>query len=203
MARNYLKRFFPTPEKIKNHPALRAFEHMLHDPNLFHLNRHSVSVAFFWGLLIAILPVPGQMPLAALAALVFRCNLPIAVALAWVSNPVTTPFILVLSYKLGAFILQSDPLGASANLSLEYIAQSAGHLWTELWDGNFISSWHWLTNSVGHVWKPLVVGLLVFALLSGTLGYFTMQVWWRWHVLFAWKKRKKKRMPTQKNKDQD
>ncbi len=71
MARNSLKRFFPSPEKIKNHPALRAFEHMLHDPNLFHLNRHSVSVAFFWGLLIAILPVPGQMPLAALAALVF------------------------------------------------------------------------------------------------------------------------------------
>lgn len=197
MARNSLKRFFPSPEKIKNHPALRAFEHMLHDPNLFHLNRHSVSVAFFWGLLIAILPVPGQMPLAALAALVFRCNLPIAVALAWVSNPITTPFILVLSYNLGAFILQYDPLGIEPNLSIEYLTHSASYLWTELWDGNFISSWHWLTNSVGHMWKPLAVGLLVFALLSGALGYFAMQIWWRWHVVHAWQKRKQKRLAQQ------
>lgn len=194
MARNYLKRFFPTPENIKNHPALRAFEHMLHDPNLFHLNRHSVSVAFFWGLLIAIIPVPGQMPLAALAALMFRCNLPIAVALAWVSNPITTPFILVLSYQLGAFILQTDPLDASSTLSLEYLTQSASYLWAELWDGHFISSWDWLMNSLGHIWKPLALGLLVFAILSGVLGYFAMQIWWRWHVVRAWQKRKKKRL---------
>jgi uncharacterized protein len=194
MARNYLKRFFPTPEKIKNHPALRAFEHMLHDPNLFHLNRHSVSVAFFWGLLIAIIPVPGQMPLAALAALMFRCNLPIAVALAWVSNPVTTPFILVLSYQLGAFILQTDPLSSSPPLSMENFSQSAGYLWAELWDGNFASSWHWLVDSLGHIWKPLALGLAISALLCGALGYFAMQVWWRWHVVRAWQKRKKKRL---------
>ncbi len=170
MARNLLKRYFPTPEKIKNNPALRMFEPLLHDPNLFHLNRHSVSVAVFWGLLIAILPVPGQMPLAALAALVFRCNLPIAVALAWVSNPFTTPFILVISYKIGAFILQSDALHFDPKFSID-----------------------WLMNSVGQVWKPLLLGCVIGGILSGATGYLLMQAYWRWHVARAWQKRKEKR----------
>ena len=77
MARNLLKRFIPSSTSIKNNPALHFLGDLLHDPNLFHLNRHSVSVALFWGLFIACLPIPGQMPLAALAALYFRCNLPI------------------------------------------------------------------------------------------------------------------------------
>lgn len=197
MARNLLKRFIPTPETIKNNPALRLFEKFLHDPNLFHLNRHSVSTAFFWGLLIAILPIPGQMPLAALAALVFRCNLPISVALAWVSNPVTTPFLLLLSYQIGAFILQSDPALIEPNLTFEGLTNNAGYIWAELCDGNFMASWLWLLNSLGNIWKPLLLGLLVTGLLFGTLGYFVMQVFWRWHVTRAWQKRKQKRQADQ------
>jgi uncharacterized protein (DUF2062 family) len=194
MARNLLKRFIPTPETIKNNPALRMFENVLHDPNLFHLNRRSVSVAFFWGLLIAILPVPGQMPLSALAALVFRCNLPIAVALAWVSNPFTTPFLLLLSYKVGAFILQSDPLLNQSHLTDEGIIASANLVWSQLCDGNFSDSWHWLMKSLGGIWKPLLLGLLITGLLAGALGYFIMQVYWRWSVTRAWQKRKLKRL---------
>jgi uncharacterized protein (DUF2062 family) len=194
MARNFLKRFIPTPDMIKNNPALRIFERFLHDPNLFHLNRHSVSVAFFWGLLIAILPVPGQMPLAALAALVFRCNLPIAVALAWVSNPLTTPFLMLISYKLGAFILQADPVLNGQPLSYETLAASANQVWDQLCAGNFADSWGWLMKSLGGIWKPLLLGLIVTGLLLGTLGYFAMQVFWRWQVTSAWQKRKAKRI---------
>lgn len=171
MARNLLKRYFPTPEMIKNNPALRMFDKFLHDPNLFHLNRHSVSVAFFWGLLIAILPIPGQMPLSALAALVFRCNLPIAVALAWVSNPVTTPFILLISYNIGAFILHSQHLS---------------------FDPNSIT-FEWFMSSVGIIWKPVLLGCIITGLVAGAMGYFVMQLYWRWHVTRAWARRKQKR----------
>lgn len=177
MARNLLKRYFPTPETIKNNPALRVFEKFLHDPNLFHLNRHSVSVAFFWGLFIAILPIPGQMPLSALAALVFRCNLPIAVALAWVSNPFTTPFILVLSYSIGAFILQSDNLSFDPSLI----------------------SFEWFMSSVGIIWKPLLLGCVITGLLAGAAAYFIMQIYWRWNVVRAWQKRKQKRQARNQN----
>jgi len=201
MARNLLKRFIPTPETIKNNPTLRRFEKFLHDPNLFHLNRHSVSVAFFWGLLIAILPVPGQMPLAALAALVFRCNLPIAVALAWVSNPFTTPFILLLSYKLGAFMLQSDPLLNHPNFNYESLSAGASQVWDQICSGNFADSWHWLIKSLGDIWKPLLLGLLVSGLLAGALGYFLMQIFWRLHVARAWSKRKRQRGLNDKDKN--
>ena len=171
MARNLLKRYFPTPETIRNNPALRMFDKFLHDPNLFHLNRHSVSVAFFWGLFIAILPIPGQMPLSALAAVVFRCNMPIAVALAWVSNPFTTPFILVISYAIGSFILQSEQLS---------------------FDPNAIT-FEWFMSSVGIIWKPVLLGCVITGLIAGALGYFAMQLYWRWHVSRAWSKRRKMR----------
>ena len=93
MARKFLKRFFPTPAAIKSNPALHFLGDLLHDPNLFHLNRHSVSVAFFVGIFVAFaLPIPGQMAIAAVAALYFRCNLPISVALVWITNPLTIPF---------------------------------------------------------------------------------------------------------------
>jgi len=171
MARKSLKQFFPTPESIKNHPALKMFESFLHDPNLFHLNRHSVSVAFFWGIFIAMIPTPGQMPIAAAAALFFRCNLPITVALVWITNPLTIPFFLVLTYKIGAFILHSDPFTFHPEFSLE-----------------------WLSSSLVLVWKPLLLGSLIAGIVFGGLGYVSMKIYWRCHVTRAWNKRKKKRL---------
>jgi uncharacterized protein (DUF2062 family) len=170
MARNLLKRFIPTPAAIKSNPALQFLGDLLHDPNLFHLNRQSVSVAFFWGLFIALLPIPGQMPVAAGAALLFRCNLPIAAALVWITNPFTMPFFFYLTYKVGSVILQSEPLMVEPELT-----------------------WDWLANEFGHLWKPLLLGSVLTGLFFGALGYFGMQLYWRWHVNHNWNKRKKLR----------
>ena len=170
MARNLLKRFIPTPAAIKSNPALQFLGDLLHDPNLFHLNRQSVSVAFFWGLFIALLPIPGQMPVAAGAALLFRCNLPIAAALVWITNPLTMPFFFYLTYKVGSVILQSEPLMVEPELT-----------------------WDWLANEFGHLWKPLLLGSVLTGLFFGALGYFGMQLYWRWHVNHNWNKRKKLR----------
>ena len=170
MARNLLKRFIPTPAAIKSNPALQFLGDLLHDPNLFHLNRHSVSVAFFWGLFIALLPIPGQMPVAAGAALVFRCNLPICVALSWITNPLTMPFFFFITYQVGSLVLQSQPLMVEPKLT-----------------------WDWLANEFGHLWRPLLAGSVLTGLIFGTLGYLGMQLYWRWHVSHNWKKRKKSR----------
>ncbi|OZY85747.1 ATP-binding protein [Cellvibrio mixtus] len=171
MARNLLKRFIPTPAAIKNTPGLHFLGDLLHDPNLFHLNRHSVSVAMFWGLFVALLPIPGQMPVAAAAALIFRCNLPLSVALTWITNPVTMPFFFFITYQMGRLILQTDPINITT---------------PEL-------SWDWLANEFGHLWKPLLAGSVITGLLFGALGYGVMQLYWRWHVNNNWKKRKKMR----------
>jgi uncharacterized protein len=170
MARNLLKRFIPSPAAIKSNPALHFLGDLLHDPNLFHLNRHSVSVAFFWGLFIAMLPIPGQMAVAAVAALFFRCNLPISVALVWITNPLTIPFFFYIAYQVGRFVLQTAPL---------------------LNEPEF--TWEWISSEFNHIWKPFLSGSILCGLIFGAIGYFGMQFYWRWHVNLNWKKRQKAR----------
>lgn len=176
MARNFLKRFIPSPAAIKSNPALQFLGDMLHHPNLFHLNRNSVALAFFWGLFIALLPIPGQLPLAAGAALLFHCNLSISCALVWVSNPLTMPFFFYLAYSIGRFTLQIDPIAFSVPPEF---------------------TWDWISSELPKVWYPLLLPFLVGSVITGLglgiIGYCTIQILWRWNVMLAWGKRKKKR----------
>lgn len=171
MARNLLKRFFPSPAAIKSNPALHFLGDLLHDPNLFHLNRHSVSVAFFWGTFVAFaFPLPGQMALAALAALYFRCNLPISVALVWVTNPFTVPFFFYLAYQIGCLIL---------GIPEETF--------------KFELTWSWLIDELSRLAPPFLLGSVILGLALGACGYSGMQLFWRWQVRHNWKKRQRKR----------
>ena len=170
MPRKLFKRWSPDPNKIRQAPGMRYFGKLLDDPNLFHLNRHSVSVAFFVGLFICFLPLPGQIPLAAFAALYLRCNLPIAVALVWISNPLTFPFIFYGTYELGSWMLGKHHAPFTFELS-----------------------WKWLTTGFPAIWQPLVLGCLTASIVSSCLGYGLIQWFWRWHVLDRWHNRKAKR----------
>ncbi|MFO8025863.1 MAG: DUF2062 domain-containing protein, partial [Thiohalophilus sp.] len=106
MPRKFIRKFMPDHDKIRNHVQLnRIFGTLLHDPNLLHLNRRSVSSAFAVGLFMAFVPVPFQMLLAAAAAIIVRCNLAIAVALVWITNPVTMGPIFFFCYKVGTWFL--------------------------------------------------------------------------------------------------
>lgn len=166
MARKLLKRWMPDPAGVKENPSLHFLGDLRHDPNLFHLNRQSVSVAFFVGVFCAFLPIPGQMPIAALAALWVRCNLPLAVALVWISNPLTIPPIFYATYEFGRWILQTPQVHFSIELS-----------------------WEWVRGNLGKIWQPLVVGSLISGVFFATLGYVTMQLFWRWHVVRNWRRR--------------
>ncbi|NIB41261.1 DUF2062 domain-containing protein [Pseudomaricurvus alkylphenolicus] len=178
MARKILKRWLPNPHEIKEHPTLNFMSHLLHDPNLFHLNRHSVSGAFFVGLFVALMPTLGQMPIAALVALMFRVNMPIAVALVWISNPLTMPAIFYATYEFGRWILDSPALEFTMELS-----------------------WEWFSTEFTKLWQPLVVGSLLAGLVVGCLGYISMQLFWRWHVVRNWEKRKARRQAQESSED--
>jgi uncharacterized protein (DUF2062 family) len=43
------------------------------------------------GLFCAFIPVPFQMLLAAPSAIIFSANLPVSIALVWITNPITMP----------------------------------------------------------------------------------------------------------------
>ena len=74
MPRKTLRRWLPDPHKIVDSRAIRWMGPLLRDPNLFHINRTSISASFFIGLFCAFLPIPGQTLIAALLALFFRTN---------------------------------------------------------------------------------------------------------------------------------
>lgn len=166
MPKSFIKRWLPTPEQVRSQRGLKFLGSLLHDPNLFHLNRHSVSVAFAVGVFTSFLPMPCQMLIAAMLALWFRCNLPLSVALVWISNPVTIPMIFYGTYKLGAWMLGTQPLEFNIELS-----------------------WAWLTEEIGRIWLPLFFGSLFCGISFATLSYFTTQALWRWHVVKRWKER--------------
>jgi len=175
MPKKLFKRFIPTPAAVKKHRSLGFLSHLLHDPYLFHLNKHSVSLAALVGVFCAFLPIPGQMPVAAAIALWVRCNLPISIALVWISNPLTIPPIFFATYKFGSWILQTPPMESTIALS-----------------------WEWLTQDFVHIWQPLLVGSLITAVVFSLLSYVAVQLFWRWHVVSQWRKRRQDRAQSRK-----
>lgn len=91
MPKKTLKSLIPSVARIREIKSLGILGDWIYATNLWHINRYSASMAFFVGLFTAFMPIPGQMLLAASLALLLRCNLPLSVALVWVTNPLTMP----------------------------------------------------------------------------------------------------------------
>ena len=171
MPRKFLKKWMPNSEKIRAHPQLnKIFGKLLHDPNLLHLNRRSVSGAFFVGFFMAFVPLPSQMIFAAGAAIWLRVNLPVSVGLVWVTNPITMPPIFYFAYKVGAWSLNVP---------------------VTRW--NFELSWHWLATELAAKWEPFLLGCLISGIVAGISGFLLIRLVWRINVKRQWTARKKRR----------
>lgn len=167
MPRKRLAHYLPNPEKIRANPALKPVAHMLGRSEIWHLNRRSVSGAAFVGFFCAFLPVPMQMVIAAAFAIIGRCNLPISVALVWISNPLTMPPMFYFSYRLGAWLL-------NMRLEVQSIELSAGWLW----------------GNLGTIGYPLIFGSLVCGWVCGVTAFVITRVVWRWRVIAQWRERR-------------
>ncbi len=168
MPRRFIRRYLPDPHRVKNHRSLRVFGDLLHSPNLWHLNRHSVSGAVAIGLFVAFVPLPIQMPLAAILAIAARTNLPISVVVVWVSNPLTMAPLFYSGYKLGEWMLGQTPGEFSFEPTLT-----------------------WFATQFSLVWQPLLLGCLTLGAGSALLGYITVRLAWRLYVAQKWSKRRR------------
>lgn len=167
MPKKFIRRYLPDHRKIREHKYLQFFGTLLHDPNLWHLNRRSVSGAFAIGLFVSFIPIPFQMVVAAAAAIVARVNLPIASSLVWVTNPLTMGPMFYFAYKVGAWILR-----------------------VETHEFNFELSFEWLMAELGTIWAPFLFGCLIIGLILAVAGYISMRLLWRLHVTQYIKKRR-------------
>lgn len=160
----------PDHQTIKNNKHLQIFGDFLHNPNLWHLNRHSIAKAFAVGLFFAFVPVPFQMILAAGVAIIVHSNLPLSIALVWITNPFTMPAIFYFCYLVGTWII-----GGQEQAFV------------------FEASWQWLLDSVSTIGPAFLLGCGVLSVFFSVLGYLFIQLMWRYSVSQEWRKRQKKR----------
>ena len=160
MLKKFIRRLMPDHEKIRSQRQLRILGTLLHDPNLFHINRRSIPGAFAVGLFMAWVPLPIQMLLAAAVAILVRVNLPLSVALVWISNPFTMPPLFYFAYRVGAWLLDITP----------------GRF-------HFEPTFEWLNHGLIAIWQPFLLVCAVLGIISSALGYAVIKGWWRLHIL--------------------
>lgn len=170
MPKKFLKKFVPSAVEIRKIKALGVLGEWVYASNLWHLNRYSASMAFFVGLFVAFIPIPFQMVVAAVLAVLLRCNLPLSVSLVFVTNPVTMAPLFFMAYEIGALIID-----------------------VPVKDVKFDLSFYWLSTSLAAIWKPFLLGCLLCGLFFGCLGYFVINLLWRLNVVRQWRARKRLR----------
>ena len=178
MPKRFFKKIAPNIETIKGQKCLGFLGRHLHSPMLWHLNRHSVSLAFAIGLFMMWIPFPSQMVYAAICAILLRANLPISVVLVWVTNPVTIPPMFYFAYWFGAKIM------GTLTLNIEF----------EL-------TWEWLIANLTHFWQPFLLGCFILAIVSAIVGYVLIQLLWRLYIIHLLRERKLKRQKIKQQKN--
>ncbi len=159
----------PNHDVIKRQKALKIFGNVLYNPNLWCLNRRSAAGAFAVGLFMAFVPLPSQMIMSAGMAIFLGVNLPLAIALVWITNPITMPFIFYVAYKVGAWILNTP--------SQQF---------------HFELTWDFLINQMGAIAPPFLLGCAICSVVASIIGYFGIRGLWRYSVVRSWQKRRAK-----------
>ena len=157
MPKRFFKQFSPDPEQIKSNRLLSCLGSTLLIPSLWHFNRRSVSGAFGIGCFCMWIPLPTQSIIAAVCAILLRCNLPLSVALVYITNPITIPPLFYYAYRLGGWLLNEQPV--------EFQLSLGG-----------------LKNIMAQIWEPLLLGCSIMAVVSGLLGYYGIHLFWRLHI---------------------
>ncbi|MEY3807974.1 MAG: hypothetical protein RI893_950 [Pseudomonadota bacterium] len=166
-----IHKFIPDPDVIKGHKNLQFLGEKLHEPNLWHLNRRSIALAFAVGLFCAWIPSPMQMAFAASGAIYFRANIPISVALVWITNPITMPPLFYFAYEVGLWFMNQPASTEESQFSLSAVF-----------------------SGLADVWQPFLAGCFIMGIISSAIGYFGIHYYWQYHINKKWAERKDRRL---------
>ena len=169
----FLRKNAPSREEVLASPWLKPFGSRIAHSELWRFTRRSVPRAVFAGLFIGIfLMVPGlQIVGAALMCIPMRANIPIAAAMTFLSNPLTTPFFLYAAIDIGGRIGFHTDLASFVKLRGESVGEWMQWLWSD-------------------AAPALVSGLFLIGLGVALVGYIVSLVGWRWWVGRKWVQRR-------------
>ncbi len=144
-----------TFKNLSAHEKLKAFTDKYKIPiEYLSANRKMVSRAVLIGLFIAFIPMPMQM-LAVVAVIPFvRFNVPIALAMCWLSNPFTMPAMYYVEYLTGSFLLGMET--TPVEMTLE-----------------------WFSENLSNIFIPLYVGTAFYSISVSSLAYYLVNHLWR------------------------
>lgn len=168
--RKIFRRYLPDHSAIHDNRWLAPFRSTLLHPRLWHLNRRSAAGGVAVGLFCGLVPGPFQIISAALFAVLFRVNLPLAIVLTIYTNPLTIIPLYMLAFEIGQWLLQTQE---------KFVPPP------EFSDTGLLTWFSELTAWVLSLGKPLALGLLVLAIALAMLGYGVVRLSWRLHLLRA------------------
>ena len=170
----WFRRNLPSREQIAGHRFSRPFRSHLQRNELWRFTRRSVPRGVAAGLFVGVFAlIPGvQIVGAALMSIPFRANIPVAAAMTFLTNPLTTPFLIAAAIPVG------NQLGFHADSAavMEKYARGA-------------PVGEWLTWFFSDAAPALISGLFIIAVLSGAIGYFLSVFIWRWWTARKWRRR--------------
>lgn len=174
----------PTGDTIRQNRYLRPFRRYLDRHFLWQFNRKAVAGGVAVGLFLGIISPIAQMLLAAIGAIIFRVNLPVAVFATFVTNPFTVPPMYFVAYKIGNAFVETETSAV--------IAENGTGLSKSFYDQlmEVIGSFHLFIEWISSFGLPLVIGLCVVATLSSVIGYFAVNWLWQLSVRLRWSKRR-------------
>jgi len=180
MERKILRRWLPSPETVQKHRSLRWLGPLLRRPWLWQVNRRRIAAGVAIGVFFGFIAPVLQIAFSAVFALILRANLPVAVVSTLVSNPFTYAPIAVLAYRTGAAVL-GEHVDESHSAALEADVKE-GSIDKRTW-----------AQRLAAIGKPLMVGLSIFAVTGGFVGWLLVHLLWGLGTLLRVRRRRAQR----------
>ncbi len=170
----WVKNNMPSREQLAQSKWMKPFGSRILHSEFWRFTRRSVPRGVAMGLFVGVFfLIPGvQIIGAALFCVPVRGNIPIAAGMTFLTNPFTTPFLILASLPIGnLFGFHAD--GSAITSMYERSAP--------------ISEWlAWLASDAA---PALVLGLFIIAVVSAVIGYLISIFVWRWWVARKWRRR--------------
>ncbi|MDD4882316.1 MAG: DUF2062 domain-containing protein [Gallionellaceae bacterium] len=179
MPRKHFRKYLPDHVTILEHRHLKLFRPLLRHPNLWHLNRHSVAGGVALGMFAGLIPGPVQMLSAAILAILFRVNLPVAMFTTLYTNPLTWGPLIVAAYAVGS-VFTGETMAQAIPPDFDW---QGGH-----WLNYLPELWLWFKG----LGETYLIGSVLLGLGLAALGYAAVQLAWRLYIL-AYLRRRKRR----------
>ncbi|HEX8640199.1 MAG TPA: DUF2062 domain-containing protein [Allosphingosinicella sp.] len=169
MARNA-----PRREELAKSRWLKPFGTRMMNSEFWRFTRRSVPRGVAAGLFVGVfLLIPGvQIVGSALLSIPLRANIPVAAAMTFLTNPATTPFLILASLEIGSF------LGFRTDINSFYALRDSG-----------AGVGEWLAWLFSDAAPALVSGLFIIGAASAFLGYLVAVLIWRWWTGRKWRRR--------------